>query len=181
VVRRLSFHSYPQHLLLVHAPFLLQGSAREVRRGGLPVPAIVSRRCSPSRVARGRAPGRRRPASLWTAPRGVTRITRAIPPSSMRSKIMNHLHTASDRSSSATRSSHVGVRCLPDALSALRQAHVSLVRFEYSGQAGARRNKPTTFHDNSGRVIDAGLPKRLRQDIDVFLHELLDLRFPDWG
>jgi hypothetical protein len=94
---------------------------------------------------------------------------------------MNHLHTASDRSSSATRSSHVGVRCLPDALSALRQAHVSLVRFEYSGQAGARRNKPTTFHDNSGRVIDAGLPKRLRQDIDVFLHELLDLRFPDWA
>jgi hypothetical protein len=99
----------------------------------------------------------------------------------MRSKTMNHLHTTSDQSSSAVRSSHVGARCLPDALPVLRQAHVSLVRFEYSGQAGARRIRPTTFHEDSGRVIDAGLPTRLRKDIDVFLHELLDLRFPDWA
>ena len=42
-------------------------------------------------------------------------------------------------------------------------------------------SKPTTFHDDSGRVMDAGLPKRFRQDIEVFLHELLDLRFPDWS
>jgi len=45
-------------------------------------------------------------------------------------------------------------------------------------RAGSR---PATFHDGSGRVIDAGISKPLRQDIDVFLHELLDLRFPDWA
>ena len=64
---------------------------------------------------------------------------------------------------------------------ALRAARVSLARFEYSGQAGVRRIKPATFHDDSGRVVDAGVSKRLRQDIGVFLHELLELRFPDWA
>jgi hypothetical protein len=99
----------------------------------------------------------------------------------MRSKIMSHVHATSERSGSTILSSHAGVRCLPEALPVLRAARVSLVRFEYSGQAGARRIKPTTFHDGSGRVIDAGVSKPLRQDIDVFLHELLDLRFPDWA
>jgi hypothetical protein len=94
---------------------------------------------------------------------------------------MNHLHATSERSGSAILSSNAGVRCLPDALTALRRARVSLVRFEYSGQTGTRRIKPTTFHDGSGRVIDAKLSKSLRQDVDVFLHELLDLRFPDWA
>jgi hypothetical protein len=93
---------------------------------------------------------------------------------------MNSTYTTSHQPGSTVLTSHVGFRCLPDVLPALRQARVSLVRFEYSGQTGARRIKPTTFHDDSGRVIDAGLPKRLRQDIDVFLHEVLELRFPDW-
>lgn len=94
---------------------------------------------------------------------------------------MNHLHTTSDRAGSAVRSSTAGLRCLPDALLALREARVSLVRFEYCGQAGVRRIKPTTFHDDSGRVTDARLSKTVRQDIDVFLHELVELRFPDWA
>ena len=94
---------------------------------------------------------------------------------------MNHLHTIPERSGSVIRSSNAGLRCSPDALPTLRQAHVSLVRFEYSGQAGARRIKPTTFHDGSGRVMHPCLSKAVRQDIDVFLHELLDLRFPEWA
>jgi hypothetical protein len=94
---------------------------------------------------------------------------------------MSPTHTTSKPSSSLTLTSHVGFRCLPEALPALRQAHVSMIRFECSGQGGARRRKPTTFHDESGRVVDAVLPKKLRQDVDVFLHEVLELRFPDWA
>lgn len=95
---------------------------------------------------------------------------------------MTHLHTTAERSGSSIRASNAGLRCLPDALSTLRQARVSIVRFEYSGQVGARRIKPTTYHDDSGRVIAVHhLSKRLRQDIDIFLHELLELRFPDWA
>jgi hypothetical protein len=99
----------------------------------------------------------------------------------MRSKIMNHLHVKSERSSPTILSSSAGIRCLPEALAPLRAARISLARFEYSGQAGVRRIKPTTFHDNSGRIVDAGVSTRLRQNIDVFLHELLELRFPDWA
>ena len=94
---------------------------------------------------------------------------------------MNPIHMTDLPSGSATHASHIGFRCLPDVLSALRQAHVALVRFEYSGQIGARRIKPTAFHDDSGRVIEAQLPKKFRQDIDVFLHEVLESHFPDWA
>jgi hypothetical protein len=95
---------------------------------------------------------------------------------------MTHVHTTTERSGSSIRASNAGLQCLPDDLSALRQARVSLVRFEYSGQVGARRIKPTTYHDDRGRIIAVDrLSKRLRQDVDVFLHELLELRFPDWA
>ena len=92
---------------------------------------------------------------------------------------MSQVHATSQQSGSTILSSHTGVLCLPEVLAVLRAARVSLARFEYSGQAGVRRIKPTTFHDGTGRVISAGLSKLLRQDIDTFLHELLDLRFPD--
>ena len=94
---------------------------------------------------------------------------------------MSHVHTTSERSGPTILSSHVGVRCLPEALPALRAARVSLARFEYSGQGGVRRLKPTTYHDETGRSFSVGVPKTVRQDIDIFFHELLDLRFPAWA
>ncbi len=94
---------------------------------------------------------------------------------------MDHHHATTGEPLSINHSCDAGLRCLPDAVVALRQADVSLVRFEYSGQAGVRRIKPTRYHDQSGRIMDARMPKAVRQDIDVFLHELLELRFPEWA
>jgi hypothetical protein len=94
---------------------------------------------------------------------------------------MTHLHTTPERSRPSILSADPGTRCLPEALTALRHAQVSLVRFEYSGQGGVRRSKPTTYHDETGRAFSVGVPKTVRQDIDIFFHELLDLRFPAWA
>ena len=94
---------------------------------------------------------------------------------------MNHLHARTERSLSVIRSCNAGDRRLPNAVVALRQADVSMVRFEYSGQTGVRRVKPTSYHGQSGRVMDVRIPKAIREDIDVFLHELLELRFPEWA
>jgi hypothetical protein len=74
-----------------------------------------------------------------------------------------------------------GRRCLPEALSALRAGAITLVRFEYAGQADYRRMKPVAYHDASGRPTRSQLSRTTRQEIDVFFHELLELRFPDWA
>lgn len=74
-----------------------------------------------------------------------------------------------------------GRRCLPEALSALRAGAITLVRFEYAGQSDYRRMKPVTCHDTSGRPIKYQLSRTTRQEIEVFFHELLELRFPDWA
>ncbi|MEJ1966515.1 MAG: hypothetical protein WDO56_35235 [Gammaproteobacteria bacterium] len=74
-----------------------------------------------------------------------------------------------------------GARCLPEALAQLRRAGVLLVRFEYAGQCGCRREKPVTFHDALGRVVGRGISRGIHQDVTVFFHETLDLRFPEWA
>jgi hypothetical protein len=74
-----------------------------------------------------------------------------------------------------------GVCCLPEALAQLRRAAVVLVRFEYAGQCGCRREKPVTLHDASGRVVARGVSRGTRQEVTVFLHEMLELRFPEWA
>jgi hypothetical protein len=74
-----------------------------------------------------------------------------------------------------------GARCLPEALAQLRRAGVVLVRFEYAGQCGCRREKPVTFHDASGCVVGRGVSRGTRQDVTVFFHETLELRFPGWA
>ena len=74
-----------------------------------------------------------------------------------------------------------GSRCLPEALACLRAAKVALVRFEYAGQSNYRRVKPVTFHDASGCVTEQEVPRATRQEVEVFFHELLELRFADWA
>lgn len=74
-----------------------------------------------------------------------------------------------------------GACCLPEALVQLRRAGVLLVRFEYAGQCGCRREKPVTFHDASGRAVGRGISRGIQQDVTVFFHETLELRFPEWA
>ena len=74
-----------------------------------------------------------------------------------------------------------GRRCLPEALSSLRARAITLVRFEYAGQSDYRRMKPISYHDASGRATKPQLSRKTCQEIDVFFHELLELRFPDWA
>ena len=75
----------------------------------------------------------------------------------------------------------LGRRCLPEALSALRAAAITLVRFEYAGQSDYRRTKPIAYHEASGRAVRPQLSRTTSQEIEVFLHELLELRFPEWA
>jgi hypothetical protein len=56
-----------------------------------------------------------------------------------------------------------------------------LVRFEYAGQSDYRRTKPVTYHDASGRATQPRLSETTCQEIEVFLHELLELRFAEWA
>ena len=72
-----------------------------------------------------------------------------------------------------------GQSCLPEALAQLRRAGVTLVRFEYSGQCNHRRMKPVTLHEASGQVTRWGMVHATRQEVEVFFHELLELRFPE--
>src|SRR5689334_9591436 len=74
-----------------------------------------------------------------------------------------------------------GQRCLPEALTQLRRAGVMLVRFEYSGQCDHRRMKPVTFHEASGQVTRRGIVQATRREVEVFFHEVLELRFPEWA
>ena len=93
------------------------------------------------------------------------------------------IHINSETLTRGTRSTvdQPGRRCLPEALRALRAAGIALVRFEYAGQADYRRMKPLTFHDASGRATRPQLPRAICQEIEVFFHELLELRFPEWA
>jgi len=74
-----------------------------------------------------------------------------------------------------------GACCLPEALAQLRRAAVVLVRFEYAGQCDYRREKPVTFQDASGHVTGRGVSRGTRQEVTVFFHETLELRFPEWA
>ncbi len=38
-----------------------------------------------------------------------------------------------------------------------------------------------TFLDASGRVTEQEVPRATRQEVEVFFHELLELRFADWA
>jgi hypothetical protein len=58
---------------------------------------------------------------------------------------------------------------------------VVLVRFEYAGQCGCRREMPVTFRDASGHVVGRGVSRGTQQDVAVFFHETLELRFPEWA
>lgn len=94
---------------------------------------------------------------------------------------MIHTDTSSPSTSRLSAIDRPGSRCLQEALASLRAAKVAPARFEYAGQADCRRVKPVTFHETSGRPTLRGISRATRQEVDVFFHELLELRFPEWA
>jgi hypothetical protein len=94
---------------------------------------------------------------------------------------MIHADTLSHSASLPASVDQPGRRCLPEALAKLRAAKIVLVRFEYAGQSDYRRVKPVTFHDASGRVAGQGVSRATQQEVGVFFHEMLELRFPEWA
>jgi len=75
-----------------------------------------------------------------------------------------HVHATSERSGSTILSSHAESDAYPKRCRPSEQ-HASLWSDSSTADKPVRRRiKPATFHDGSGRVIDAGISKPLRQD-----------------
>jgi hypothetical protein len=98
----------------------------------------------------------------------------------MRGKTMKiaKIEVSSDISASQSRA-RMSDR-LPQEVDALRGAGVVLVAVEYAGAYGDRRIGDVTYYDAGGHPLTPHIPRGVRQEVEVFFHELLELRFSGW-
>jgi hypothetical protein len=69
---------------------------------------------------------------------------------------------------------------LPGETEVLRRVGILVVSLEYRGQHGERQIGALTFHGTHGGAVSPQVADAVSQHIEVFLHELLEVRFPGW-
>jgi hypothetical protein len=69
---------------------------------------------------------------------------------------------------------------LPGETEVLRCNGILVVTLEYQGQHGERQIGALTFHGVRGAAVAPQVGDSVRNHIEVFLHELLEARFPGW-
>lgn len=166
----------PQHRLSV----VLRLTGSVSREAGLPENSELTTPCSLSR-SREDAPGRGRPASLWTACVSSGRGDAGKPARKRISPVTKTASTtSSDRRLSDDTHQHGMFQHLPHISEALKRTNVTCVQVKYNGLFDCGVVEDPVYLTSNAAQYDGCIPLALGIELHAFFTELLELRFPGW-